>query len=623
MAVINELVTELGFNLKEGSIKKIDEFEKKIRGISSSFEKMGHMFTGGLGIKDFFGGALGRAQDIMNTSRAIGMSTDALQKWQYAAKVTGVSSDSVISDLQNLNANFFMSEKGVLRLADSMKRMSAQAANWWGNRLGLSQDTILLLREGSQAILERQKAAKEAGAITPLEELKKAQKMKMELDAQKERFLKLADAAAYRLLPPLLKIMEKFNEWMGSDPGRAETIIEGITAALLGLTASNVTSGILNLVSTLTPLTGMLTNISKKSITALASIGKFAIASPLKFTAVTAAITAVSMAGKFLYDDFQKFKKDGDSLIPWKKITTSVDKIKNKISEWVSSDTLKTWGKSASEIFNNLIKIFKNVGKWIVSVGKDIKEWLGPEGMAAIKGVLEGMGVAISGVFDLAKGSFDVFWKSVQSLFAGVGMFIDWLANDRTWDGLKERMKSIGSIWDTNKDKKGNKYLPHYQGSVGPAEPIYQKQKTEGLKYHGPLLQSASLDSLTDKINKSVSAEPIKEISNAIDSLPERLLASQPTTADYDIQSIIANMSNKMPTELTLKSTSVRAFAEVMHELNTSQPHSTSSVVKNADFNGATIQIIATGADLPDVLYSLEEMGADTSDSYNGTGFIN
>ena len=533
MAVINELITELGINLKEGSAKKIDEFEKKIRGVSSAIEKMGHMVTGGLGIKDFFGGAIGRAQDIMNTSRAIGMSTDALQKWQYAAKVAGVSSDSVISDLQNLNANYFMTEKGVLGLADSMKRMSAQTANWWGNQLGISQDTILLLREGSQAILERQKAAKEAGAITPLEELEKAHKMKMELDAQKERFLKLADVAAYKLLPVVSTLMEKFNEWLGSDPGRTEMIVQGMTAALIGLTASNVTNGILNLISSLTPIAGIFWKISKQAFSALGAILNFAARSPAHLMLVSAAITGLSLAGKYLYDDFKKYKEGKDSWIPWGDLEEACDKAIEKLKEF-GGEMKRIW--------------------------KESPEWL----QVLIKGFGEGLVDAIHSA-----------WSAAQELMGGLILLTDWALTDRTLDGLKERISALHEeAW----------------GWLNPKEP-----QTKG--------------TVSKPTSTPITAAIYHSLGNVSESKP--------------IEDALYNLSNKMPTELTLKSTSVRAFAEVMHELNTSQPHSNSSVVKNADFNGATIQIIATGADLPDVLYSLEEMGADTSDSYNGTGFIN
>ena len=456
MAVVNELITELGINLKEGTTKKIDEFEKKINNVADSFEKIGHLVTGGLGIKDFFGGAIGRAQDIINTSKAIGMSTDALQKWQYAAKTAGVSADSVVSDLENLNANYFMTEKGVYSLADSMKKMSAQEANWWGNRLGLSRDTILLLREGSAALKERQKAAQEAGAITPFEELEKADKLKRELDAQKERFLKLADVAAYRLIPAVNKLLEIVNGWLDNDPGKAEMIIQGMTAALVALTAPSITTGILNLFKTLTPLVGML--------------GPWGL--------LAAAIVVVTAALVKLYEKCN--------------------------TDWKDS--------ALAKFVIRFVDGLKDAYKWVEKLIGKLKDL-----------------------------------------------------------GFKKRpdmnVKSpLSDLTDQEKDDliKGKTSLEEIQ-----AKRFWESYNPSGNLQNG---ESISLDKL----------------------------------------------SQSMSSEVTIKPASTRAIAEALHEMNMNAQTASSSVVKNADFNGANIQIIATGAELPDVLYSLQEMGADVSDSYNG-----
>jgi hypothetical protein len=246
---------------------------------------------------------------------------------------------------------------------------------------------------------------------------------------------------------------------------------------------------------------------------------------------VSAAITGLSLAGKYLYDDFKKYKEGKDSWIPWGDLEEACDKAIEKIKEF-GGEMKRIW--------------------------KESPEWL----QVLIKEFGEGLVDAIHSA-----------WSAAQELMGGLVLLTDWALTDRTLDGLKERISALHEeAWEWLNPKD-----PQTKGTVSKPTPI-----TAAISHY-----------------------------QGNDSEPK------------PIEDALYNLSNKMPTELTLKSTSVRAFAEVMHELNTSQPHSTSSVVKNADFNGATIQIIATGADLPDVLYSLEEMGADTSDSYNGTGFIN
>lgn len=167
MATVNELVTAWGFELKPEALKNINTVEVGLSHLQDAVGKLGRILTDNLSMKDYFVGALGRSQDIINSARAIGMSTDALQEWQYAAKASGVSAESVISDIENLRANFFMSEKGMLRLADSFKKMSAGSAYWYGNMYGLSKDTVLMLRQGSAALKQMQDEAHKVGAITP------------------------------------------------------------------------------------------------------------------------------------------------------------------------------------------------------------------------------------------------------------------------------------------------------------------------------------------------------------------------------------------------------------------------------------------------------------------------
>lgn len=320
MAVVTELVAAFGFDIKDEDIKKIGRVEEKIKSFTEAIQKIGQGFTGGKDFLDFFGGALSRGQDIENTARAIGMSTDALQEWQYAAKASGVSADSVISDLESLHNQYFMTEKSVLSLADSLSKMSAEGAHWWGSQYGISRDTILMLRQGRDAILARQKAARDSGAITPKEELEKAAKMRRELDANKATFQKLVDTAAYRLIPVVNKFLDMFNGFMESHPERIEIIIEGITTALVGLGAANLTNGILSMMSTVSNLIGVLGKV------------------PLK-------LGLVGAAAAYLYSDFQRFREGKGALIPWQAIIDGCERAKKAFADF-GKEMKRVWAES-------------------------------------------------------------------------------------------------------------------------------------------------------------------------------------------------------------------------------------------------------------------------------------
>ena len=508
MATVNELVTALGFELKPNALKNINKIEVGLSHLQDAVGKLGRMLTGGLSMKDYFSSALGRSQDIVNSAKAIGMSTDALQEWQYAAKASGVSAESVISDIENLRANFFMTEKGMLRLADSFKKMSAGGAYWYGNMYGLSKDTVLMLRQGSAALKQMQDEAHKVGAITPQEEIEKAAKLNAELEKRKVALQKIVDTIVLKMAPVVEKMLKQFDDWIAEDPGRVQLVIEGITAALIGLASSEILSGI-----------GAVVNLIKSLAVGILNAGPLALM-----------LTGVGVAAYGMYEDFKSYKEDGDSLIPWDKLLKGAEDAKNTLYEF-SNEMKRMWEESP--------------------------EWL----QVLIKGFGEGLVDAIHSA-----------WSALQELMGGMVLLTDWVLTDRTLGGLEERMAALHEgVWEWQKPNN-----PQTKGYVTEPKQIQAISKGMNDMYSGS----------SDKIEDS-----------------------------------LYSLSNKIPTEVSIKSTSVRAFAEAMQEINTSPAVSTTSVNKSADFNGANINII-TGATSEDIIDALTAMGADMSDSYNGTGFI-
>jgi hypothetical protein len=498
MATVNELVTALGFELKPDALKNINNFEVGISHLQDAVGKLGRMLTGGLSMKDYFSNAMGRSQDIMNSAKAIGMSTDALQEWQYAAKASGVSAESVISDIENLRANFFMTEKGMLRLADSFKRMSAGGAYWYGNMYGLSKDTVLMLRQGSAALKQMQDEAHKMGAITPKEEIEKAAKLNAELEKRKVALQKIVDTIILKVAPVVEKMLKKFDEWMAADPGRAQLVIEGITAALVGLASSQILSGI-----------GEFINLIKSFGVGLMSLSPGGVI-----------LAGISAAIYGLYKDFQNFKSGGESFLPWDtiikdfeiaadKIAGVIDGIKEKwnaFKDWLKSEEGQQTEKTVKGYASAIWESEKELVKGSISAVRDFGQW----GGAFITGALNTKG-GFSRPFDMIKNAFSAGNYALQD---------------------SQILKNAG--WD---------------------------------KYLNP-------------------------------------------------------SSNAVSKEVGLKPSSIRSLAEAITEVNTSPAvASTSSITKNADFNGANINII-TGATSEDIIDALTAMGGDVNNSFNGTGFI-
>lgn len=114
------------------------------------------------------------AVQITNLSKTTGIATKTLQEYKYAAESVGASADAVTSDLQMLietmsspipgefNETLFMMGIGIRDAAGKMKSadtllgdiaeklngMNEQESLQWANRLGLSNDTLILIKKG-------------------------------------------------------------------------------------------------------------------------------------------------------------------------------------------------------------------------------------------------------------------------------------------------------------------------------------------------------------------------------------------------------------------------------------------------------------------------------------------
>lgn len=389
MATVNELVTALGFELKPDAIKNINTIQVGISHLQDAVGKLGKMLTGGKSFTDFFSSTLTRSQDLENTAKAIGLSVDALQEWQYAATASGVSAESVTQDLDHLHNEMFLSEKGVLDLADSFKKMSAEGARLYGSRLGLSRDTILLLRQGSEAIKDLQARAPK---LTD-EQIKKNTELKKKIEASKKELETLAQTVVSKVTPALLKMFEAFNNWLGDDPERTEIIIRGITVALASLASSQILTGL-----------GEVVGFVKSLGVGLVSLGPGA-----------GILAGIGAAIYGLYKDFQKFREGGESFLPWEaivgdfqiaadKIAATIDGIKNKwlqFKDWLKTEEGKKTKEKVTGYGSAIWEAEKELVKGSLTAAWDLAKW----GGAFVGGALNTKGGFLR-PFDMARNAF-------------------------------------------------------------------------------------------------------------------------------------------------------------------------------------------------------------------------
>lgn len=215
MAVVDELVTVLSTVLGDGSEKAVDTYKKGLEGVVATVKEATKRFAmAATGLTAFVAGAVNSAASIQKVSETTGVSTDALQEWAYAAKSVGVSASAVESDLAKMQKQAMWTGRSLESWADTFKGMSAPHANMWGEAIGISPDTVRLLREGREGIAALRKEAHAVGAVISPEDLKRAAQLKTSVMSLTTQLRAFGTTIAIGTLPMIDKLVTSFKEWL-------------------------------------------------------------------------------------------------------------------------------------------------------------------------------------------------------------------------------------------------------------------------------------------------------------------------------------------------------------------------------------------------------------------------
>lgn len=215
MAVVDELVTVLSTVLGDGSEKAVDTYKKGLDGVVATVKEATKRFAmAATGLTAFVAGAVNSAASIQKVSETTGVSTDALQEWVYAAKSVGVSASAVESDLAKMQKQAMWTGRSLESWADTFKGMSVPQANMWGEAIGISPDTVRLLREGREGIAALRKEAHSVGAVISPEDLKRAAQLKTSVMSLTTQLRAFGTTIAIGTLPMIDKLVTSFKEWL-------------------------------------------------------------------------------------------------------------------------------------------------------------------------------------------------------------------------------------------------------------------------------------------------------------------------------------------------------------------------------------------------------------------------
>lgn len=411
MAVVDELVTLLSFKTSPGTEKAIKSIKDGISTLKSEVTKWAAAATAaGAATSAFLLSASDKAVELQKLSQATNLSTDSLQQWQYAAEAVGASSAAVTSDLESLlktmsspipgelNMELMMlgvsvhNASGQLRgadevlkdVGDKLNKMSSARAVQWAERVGISNDTLMLLKQGRQGLSELFEEAQLVGAIIPEDAINRGAELSKSIKTLKTVFQALGNSIALSFAPNLKKVVDNFKQFLINN---ADFVRQG-----LGVTIDGVSRGfgrfwdILvkikdGFVALLQPMQPFLKNMDAVKIVAGlvtgALAGFLALMAPaiIQFAAVGAAIAGVSL----VIEDFITWLQGGESVI---------GDIVNTFSNWMDKfpelkEDLKSVGHVFADVFNaipglidkcidKIEDMFPVINKILSSLGKVI-----------------------------------------------------------------------------------------------------------------------------------------------------------------------------------------------------------------------------------------------------------
>ena len=404
--VIDTLIVKLGLDNSDFQ-EKIKDAEKNTKNLEKTTDDLTDSLRGAATAGTFLGNVLFKAMDftVQTVSRAIisyeglienlrqvsrttNQSIEDFQRWSYAIEYSGGNVAAFQSTFESLskqirqspfthNSTFLrgLSELGIsvhsangqiksmsdllLGLSGRLGGMSEGKAFLIGQRLGLDDDTIRLLREGKDAVQSYLDKTKEDGIIQKqnLEIYERLRKARVELSKSwSELSIKIGNV----ILPIITKLVDGLTsvaEWISENSGFIQHTLE-----LLGWLASGIAG--------VTLAIGLLVNSLKLLKMGLWGLG----------------IGAIIL----LWDDFMTYLEGGDSVI---------GRVINKFNEWGKSikENLRPVLEWLKDFWDGFVEFFEEKILWCIELWdklankvRGIKNWFTGNDTASNVGSMQG-----------------------------------------------------------------------------------------------------------------------------------------------------------------------------------------------------------------------------------------
>lgn len=277
--------------------------------VAKSAAKFLALIGGTMAVKRFIEQTVESSAALDRLARNLNENVNAVSAWSNAAEVAGGSASGLQGSLDMLSQAQtelqltgqsalipYFSALGIsmadvngkakpvsdilLDLSDRFSRMDRTTANNMGRMMGLDQGTMNLLLKGRAEVETMIRRQKEYGAVTKqqAEESSRLKEMMVQSRQSFEAFGRELLSAAIPALEGLFKLFEGLGDWMRENKEFVQTFLTIMAAGLVGIAVA---------------------------------------VTPINLT--IAAVTALGAAIALLWQDYQTWKRGGDSFIDWSK----------------------------------------------------------------------------------------------------------------------------------------------------------------------------------------------------------------------------------------------------------------------------------------------------------------
>ena len=297
----------------EKSTKKISKASKEaaqgIDNLSRTVASFLAIIGGTVALKNWISDFIEGNAQLDRLSKNLGLSVPTISAWSNATEKLGGSAQALQGTLDMLSMSQtqlmltgessllpYMSALGVsladvngkarpvddilLDLSDRFSRLDRTTANNLGRMMGLDQGTMNLLLQGRKELELEIQRQKEQTAVTK-EQAAQAQKFQTQVAGIKQQFQALGRSLFMEAAPYLEKFFDLLQNFVTWISGHEQFVKDFLTILAVGLGAIAL------------------------------------ITAPINLT--VAAVVALAGAIALLWDDYQTWKKGGDSLIDWSK----------------------------------------------------------------------------------------------------------------------------------------------------------------------------------------------------------------------------------------------------------------------------------------------------------------